>query len=142
MRRPAFTLNGETKDFGYGRLCELDEAVSASELVERVRAAFGNSVVRYVDGGKPIRRVAVGSGDCAKSTVLAIRRGMDAYITGDIKHDQFLSAKNAGMTLIDAGHFHTENIIVPVLQKKFSGRFPDVEFIIANCNIDPLTYLK
>ena len=41
---------------------------------------------------------------------------------------RFLAAKELGINLIDADHFCTENVIIPVLQAKLQQRFPAVAF--------------
>ena len=64
--------------------------------------------------------------------------GCDAYITGDIKHHEFLDAKALGLTLIDAGHFETENPVVAVLAKKLNDKF-DIEVEIIP-QTSPVTY--
>ena len=52
----------------------------------------------------------------------------DAYITGDLKHDQAVEAAAAGLTLIDAGHYETESIILEPLREYLAERFPKIEF--------------
>ena len=54
----------------------------------------------------------------------AAARGCDAYITADVKHHQFLWADELGISLVDAGHFSTENVVVPVLAGWLRGRIP------------------
>ena len=56
--------------------------------------------------------------------VPAFESGADALITADVRHHNLLLAKELDFCLIDAGHFETENIIVPILAERlrtFSG---------------------
>lgn len=92
--------------------------------------------LRYVDGGKPVRKVAVGGGACAGEMMDAVRAGCDTFVTGDVKYDQFWSAKESGLNLIDAGHFHTENPIVAVLAGKLSAMFPEIAVEISKTHAD------
>ena len=62
----------------------------------------------------------------------AVNAGCDTYVTSDIKYNAFLDAKELGINLIDADHFCTENVIVPVLADKLSAKFPDVEVFISS----------
>ena len=48
-------------------------------------------------------------------------------MTADVKYHQFLEAKERGLNLIDADHFCTENVVVPVLAAMLKKNFPDVE---------------
>lgn len=102
---------------GYGRIVELDFAADAEGLAQRCKKAFGCNVVRYYDSGKVLKRVAVcsGAGGSENDVENAAKRGADALITGDVKHSGFMEAVNRGITVIDAGHFHTENILCPQL---------------------------
>ena len=42
-----------------------------------------------------------------------------------------LLAKELGINLIDADHFCTENVVIPVLQEKLQRQFPDVTFTVS-----------
>ncbi|MCM1335502.1 MAG: Nif3-like dinuclear metal center hexameric protein [Bacteroides sp.] len=121
---------------GYGRVVRLGEETTAAALAERVKAAFGCPFVRYVDGGKAIRTVAVSSGAGNDEIYTAIGRGADALVTGDVKHHGFIDAKNAGLTVIDAGHYHTEIIVCEPLTRRLSDRFPEVRFFIPRASAD------
>ena len=83
--------------------------------------------LRYVTGGKPVRKVAVGGGSCADFMHDALAAGCDTFVTSDIKYNQFRTAFELGLNLIDAGHFHTENPVMPVLTEKLQAAFPEVE---------------
>lgn len=126
---------------GYGKICTLSSPISACELAKRVKQAFQTEVVRYVDGEKPIRSVALCSGSGGSSAKLAAEMGIDAYITGDVKHDQFIDAHNCGLTLIDGGHFYTENIVLDFLKAQLENSVSDVSFEIAKSNKDIVSYL-
>lgn len=62
---------------------------------------------------------------------LAAAKGCDTFVTADVKYDRFLAAKELGINLIDADHFCTENVVIPVLQAKLQPRFPNVAFAIS-----------
>jgi len=116
-----FNKNGT----GFGRIVKLDSHISAKELAEKCKHAFGCTVVRYVDGGKPILKVGLTSGSGADLVERAGKAGCDAFICGDLKHVSFVFGANYGITLIDSGHFHTEDIfceeIVKILKEEFKG---------------------
>ena len=86
--------------------------------------------LRYVDAGKPVRKVAVGGGSCADEMQEALDAGCDTFVTADVKYNQFCTAYELGLNLIDAGHFHTENPTMPILAEKLAAQFPEaaVEF--------------
>ena len=59
----------------------------------------------------------------------AKRLGLDAYITAEVKHHEFLEAERIGVTLIDAGHYETEIIAAEYLKQKLEKEFSDVSFV-------------
>ena len=105
-----------------------------------VREALGCEGLRYVDGGKPVRKVAVGGGSCAGGMAEVLAAGCDTFVTADIKYNQFWDAKDLGLNLIDAGHFHTENPAVAVLAGKIAAAFPDVEVKISETHADCMKF--
>ena len=75
--------------------------------------------------------VKEGGGSCAGAMLDALSAGCDTFVTADIKYNQFWDARDLGLNLIDAGHFHTENPVVAVLAEKITKAFPDVEVKIS-----------
>ena len=69
-----------------------------------------------------------------------LAKGCGALITGDVKHDVFIDAQNEGFCVIDAGHFHTENIFCEYMRAELSKQFKDVEFETAESNADVVSY--
>ena len=82
--------------------------------------------LRFVDGGKSVRKVAVGGGSCADFMMEALAACCDTFVTADCKYNQFRTAYEQGLNLIDAGHFHTENPTMPVLAAKLQAAFPEI----------------
>ena len=96
--------------------------------------------LRYCDSGKPVHKVAVGGGSCSDGLYDTILAGCDTFVTSDVKYNGFWDAKEQGLNLIDAGHFHTENPVIAVLAKKIAAAFPDVEVKISENHWDCVKY--
>ena len=96
--------------------------------------------LRYCDAGKPVRKVAVGGGACGGELMQAVRAGCDTFVTADVKYNHFWDAKDAGLNIIDAGHFCTENPICAYLAEKIAAAFPDVEVKISETHADCVKY--
>ena len=109
-------------------------------FLNRVKTLLGCEGLRYVDGGKPVRKVAVGGGSCAGEMLDALRAGCDTFVTADVKYNQFWDARDLGINLIDAGHFATENPVVSVLAEKIAGAFPEIEVKISETHADCMKY--
>lgn len=80
-----------------------------------VKEQLGSPDVRYIAGSRPINRVCVYGGAGNDFILQAKAYGADAFVTSEIKHHQWLLAKDLDITVIDAGHFSTENVIVKPL---------------------------
>lgn len=126
---------------GYGFVCSVGAEVMPSELGKLLKEIFGCTIVRYTDSGKPIKTLAFCSGGGGSDLPLAIAADADAYITGDVKHDQWITARNSGIALYDCGHFHTEDIVIPYLIKRFGEAYPGLEAIRAEADTDPVDYV-
>ena len=109
-------------------------------FLNRVKTLLHCEGLRYVDGGKPVRKVAVGGGSCAGGMLDALAAGCDTFVTADIKYNQFWDAHDLGLNLIDAGHFHTENPVVVVLAEKIAAAFPEVEVKISENHKDCMKF--
>ncbi len=126
---------------GYGKIAVLEQPVSAAQLAQKTKEAFKCTVVRYTDGGRPIKTAAVCSGAGNDEIYTCIEKGVDALITGDVKWHGFADAKNAKLTVIDAGHFHTEHIVCEPLAERLAEKFPEAEVFVAGASSDVCEYL-
>ena len=105
-----------------------------------VKTALHCDGLRYVDGGKPVSRVAVGGGACGSELRSAAKAGCDTFVTSDVKYNQFWDGKELGINIIDAGHFHTENPVCAVLAQKLSAKFPEVDVQLSPNHWDCVKY--
>ena len=105
--------------------------MTMAEFLPYVAGRLYANGLRYVDGGLPVERLAVCGGSGGNMLELAAAKGCDTFVTADVKYDRFLAAKELGINLIDADHFCTENVVIPVLQAKLQRRFPNVAFTIS-----------
>lgn len=126
---------------GFGRIVELDFAADGPSLASICKKAFNCKSVRYYDSGRVIKKVGVcsGAGGSEADVRNAAEKGCDALITGDVKHSGFVEAINRGITVIDAGHFHTENIICDRLAAEIESAL-GVEIFVCDSSKDPLGY--
>ena len=121
------------------RMGDVDEQ-PLSQFLSTVKDHLGCDGLRYVDGGKPVHRVAVGGGACADGMQDAIAAGCDTFVTSDVKYNQFWDAHDLGLNLIDAGHFATENPIIAVLASKLQAQFPEIQVKISESHRDCMKF--
>lgn len=122
------------------RLTQLPSPMLFSAFLPFVKEALHANGLRYHDAGRTVQELAVCGGSGAGDLPLAVAAGCDTFVTADVKHHQFLLAKEYGINLIDAGHFSTENVAVPVLARWLKERFPELDVRIATALSQPEKY--
>ncbi len=102
-----------------------------------VRDRLSCGHVSLVSGSRPVQRVAICGGAGGSLLYAAVRAGADALVTGEAKHNQMLDAQAVGLSLVAAGHYHTETVVLPKLCAALAAQFPQVAFEIAESNAAP-----
>ena len=115
-------------DDGYALRKGFISPISADDFAEKLKINLGGSI-KYVDGGKMIQTVLVCSGSGGNYINEAVKIGCDAFVTADVKHNQLLTARHSGISMFDAGHFNTENVVVPALKEMLEKEFKNTVFL-------------
>lgn len=126
----------DREGFAY-RTGELSDPMTSDELAKTVGEKLSVRT-KYVGESSFIKRVAVCSGSGGSMLSEVIGTGVDAYLTADVKHNVFMEAHEAGLTLIDAGHFNTEDIIVGALCDELKKAFPEIK--ITEFHFSPIKF--
>lgn len=124
---------------GCGRVGEIDP-LSAEQLAVKAQKVL-SAHVKYADAGRPVKRLAVISGAGGSMFADALAAGADCLLTGEANHHQALDARRLGMSLVAAGHFATEQPVVPVLADRLQKQFPSLRVVCSRRGKDPFTYL-
>lgn len=123
---------------GPGRTGFLKKGMSFDEFKAYVKERLDIPFIRTVGNpGSGISKVAVFSGSFDDDLEALLESGVDAVVTGDLKYHTALDAREAGLCLIDAGHFGTERVILPYLAEVLAERFPETEVIMFSQEKDP-----
>lgn len=106
---------------GTGRIGDLPRAMRLDELAGLCRRRLACPAVRFAGAAEArVRRVAVCGGRGGDRAGEARRMGADVLVTGDVSHHEALAALGAGLAVIDAGHYHTERVVVPFLARRLA----------------------
>ena len=125
-------VDGQGRPYGIGRVGLAHRSgLTAEEYAAFVKERLGAVSVRVADGGRPVQRVAVGGGSCGSMLRAAVEQGCDTFVTADVKYDQYLEARALGLTLMDAGHFATENVVVARLAEYMRAALADTEVMVS-----------
>lgn len=113
-----------------GRVGELREPISVKEYAQIIKKNLNAKAVRFYDAGIKVKKVGFVSGSGGSMMKDALSLGIDTFITGDIKHDQFVEARNIGLNLIEASHFDSEIVVLNSLKQKLNNICTDTEILI------------
>lgn len=115
------TANG--KPYGMGAVGELAEAMAPKAFAKWVKTALNAKGMRVTLGDRPVQKVAVCGGAGGDLLSEAAAWGADAYVTADVKYHEFLEAHQRGITLVDGGHFATEDPAMDALCEELGRVF-------------------
>ena len=98
---------------GLGRVGNLSEPMPLAIFVAEVKKALGiHSLKAAGPGSAVISKVAICGGSGAGLVKNALKAGAQVLVTGDVKYHDAQAAVAAGLCIVDAGHFATEQPVV------------------------------
>jgi dinuclear metal center YbgI/SA1388 family protein len=115
-------LQNPSPRHGAGIIGNLPSPLAASKFFALVKKQLSVPVLRHTATSPafPVRRVAVCGGSGSDLLPVAVRRGADVLVTGDVSYHRFEEAEGR-ILLIDAGHFETEVHILQPVARRLSG---------------------
>ncbi len=116
---------------GIGRVADLEE-MTLEECAEFVKECFRlPSVKVYGDPTVKVRRMAVSPGSGKSVIGMALKKGADVLVTGDIDHHEGIDAVAQNMAVIDAGHYGIEHIFIDDMKKFCEEKLEQAEVFTA-----------
>lgn len=98
---------------GIGRIGNLENEMTLLECCELVKERFGLPCVKvFGNMEQRVKCAAISPGSGKSMIKIAIQKGADVLITGDIDHHEGIDAKAQGLSVIDAGHYGLEHIFI------------------------------
>ena len=139
--RENYTSGDKTFTAGEGIIAALPEAVSKKEFMEQVKEVFRLKSLRVNDANpKSIKRVALCGGSGASLIPLAIEKGADVFITGEIGYHHFFGFEK-DILLLEVGHYESEQYTVELMRDIITRFAPSLHVCKAETNINPIKYL-
>ncbi len=96
----------------------LPKALAVEEFGERVCDALETDVRLLCCGPEKAREIGLCSGEGGFAA-----RGVDCLVTGEFKHSDFHGAVEAGVNVVEAGHYVTETLGVKALGRAIQKKF-------------------
>lgn len=105
---------------GLCRIGTLAEAVPTAVFARHTAGALGTAVRMAGEGS--VRTVAV-CGGSGGDYIPALAGQADAFVTGEVRHHEWLLAAGLGLAVLEAGHYATEVPVVDTLCHWLRGAF-------------------
>lgn len=121
-------------DDGIGRIGTLATPMDAQSFAAMVADRLNAPTVTLSDSGRPVHRVAVLGGGGGDEVLSALSAGADTYVTGEAAHHWLVDAPERGLSLIVAGHYHTEYLVMEQLAIILDGLLPNAHVLPVNSN--------
>lgn len=119
----------------------LKDEISAEDFAKFAKEKLKASVVSCTLKDKKVKNVFMCSGAGGSEFMKAVELGADVFITGEAHHHNYLESIHEGVSLVVAGHFETEDVVINPLKEKLSKEFEDVEFIKSSVLDSPLYFV-
>ncbi|NLY86420.1 MAG: Nif3-like dinuclear metal center hexameric protein [Tissierellia bacterium] len=126
LRDPQTLEMGEDEDYGYGRVGDIEEQSLKDYLTFIKKRLDTEFLIVYGDMDRTVKRVALCGGSGSGFIYDAYKKEACIYITGDIKYHDAQYGTELGLTIVDAGHYHTEKIILPIVKEYLEKNIEDV----------------
>ncbi len=114
-----YPLLNKNSEYGLGAIGEFEKNITGNTFLELVARKLNAKQLRYAVSSLPkkISRAAVCGGSGAEFIDDAISAGAEAFVTADLKYHVFQEYEKK-IFLVDAGHYETEHVVLPEIQKK------------------------
>ena len=109
---------GSWRGMTLGAMGRLPQPLSIEALARRLFPEGERPLHILPFGKKEIRTVAIISGGAGEDFEQAVAAGADAYITGEVGHEDFHPIEESGINVIAGGHYQTETVGVNLVRAK------------------------
>ncbi len=135
-----FQNNSDNQSIGSGMIGELDKEMDQAAFLALVKQNLNLKFLKHTNfTPKSIKKVAICGGSGVFLLKYAIKSGVDAFLTADIKYHEFFDADNK-LLLIDAGHYETEQFTPEIFYNIIQNKFPTFAIRLSKINTNPVNY--
>lgn len=117
------------------------QGVTAETFANQVKNALGCQAVKLNLLNKKVQTVAVCGGAGNDYIFDLVEKGIDIFVTSQVKHETFLFATQNNLAVIDAGHFETEVIVLPVLKALLQTGYKNLPVFVSESEKNPITII-
>ena len=132
-----FAIEGDT-DNGSGRIAEMKEKKTLSEILSTIKEKFSLENLNYVGNtDKEIRKIAVCNGGGADFLYQAKDAGCDVFISGDFKYHHARFAYENDIAIVCVPHYNAEIMFSEYVKELLEKEFKEsIEICVTDKNTD------
>jgi len=136
-----YPLLNKQFNIGSGIIGELKQETEINEFLINVKEQLDAPYIRHSQLlEKKVKKIAICGGSGSFLIDDAYRAGADVFITGDVKYHDFFEHKGE-MTIVDAGHFETEQFTKELIYSRLMRKFPNFALQISKARTNPIYFL-
>lgn len=125
---------------GLGRIVSLNESIQLEDLISKIKKSLNINNLRVVKGKDKVNKIAIINGSGQDFISKAVALGADCIITGDTTYHFASDYKEMEISILDVGHFASEQITFFNVMENLKEKFKDVEFITSTVEEDPFSF--
>ena len=125
---------------GLGRIVSLNESIQLEDLISKIKKSLNINNLRVVKGKDKVNKIAIINGSGQDFIGKAVALGADFIITGDTTYHFASDYKEMEISILDVGHFASEQITFFNVMENLKEKFKDVEFITSTVEEDPFSF--
>lgn len=129
------------QDIGSGIVGNLSTPLTPVDFLNHLKKSMSLEVIKFTPYSKNIQTVAICGGSGSFLIGTAAKRGVDAYITADVKYHEYFDVENRYM-LCDIGHYESEIYTLEIFSAVIKEKFPTFAVIFCKENTNPIQYFK
>lgn len=136
-----YPLTNIQQNAGAGMLGELETEIEIVDFLNTLKEKLDTPFLRHSKlVERKIKKIAVCGGSGSFLIREAFKAGADVFITGDVKYHDFFEHTGL-MTIVDAGHYETEQFTKELLYDRLKGKFPNFALQISKSITNPIYFL-
>jgi len=120
-----FGVEGDTA----ARIGTLPSPMAFEDFCRLVKETLHAPSVCGAKGGGTVSRLAVLGGSGKDYIREAQKMGADTYLTGEVNYNYLPEAAENGLSVVTAGHYHTEAPFTAFFEKTLTEAFGNLEFV-------------
>ena len=125
---------------GLGRIVSLNESIQLEDLISKIKKSLNINNLRVVKGKDKVNKITIINGSGQDFIGKAVALGADCIITGDTTYHFASDYKEMEISILDVGHFASEQITFFNVMENLKEKFKDVEFITSTVEEDPFSF--